>query len=83
MKAASGAAAATLKCPIPRVTSAGLHANATPASHDSGTRRVTWRASRNAMYAVSTDISRYTTLNVATTPRTPTSGSATRFWKVV
>ncbi len=58
MKAASGAAAATLKCPMPRVTSAGLHANTRPASQDSGTRPVTWRASRNAMYAVRTVISR-------------------------
>ncbi len=58
MKAASGAAAATLKCPIPRVTSEGLHANTRPASHDSATPPVTWRASRNPMYAVSTVMNR-------------------------
>src|SRR5512139_1024074 len=82
-KIASGAAAARLKWAVPRATSTGLQANITPAIQDSGTRPVNWYARAKAAYAVQTTMSRYTTLNVATTPSRPSRGSATRFWSAV
>ena len=78
-KMASGAAATRLKWPMLRVTSTGLQAKAIPATHASAVRPVTRRASRKVAKAVSTRVSSITTLNVATTPKLRTSGSASRF----
>ena len=83
-KIASGAAAARLWWPMPRVTSTGDQPKAAPASHEiQGSPLQNLRASRNIAYAEKTVIARYTRLNVATIPSGRTNGSAIRLANAV